>query len=263
MPECVTGMTPLWDVNVAVGRPMRRSAEGLAEPDALLHWMQQAPVDRATIWHYAQHDCAPDAGNALVAQWTSRLPQVTGCWTLMPSATKEVQGDLLDAMAAHRIVALRAFPLHHNYILDRTACGELLQAASDHSVPLLLSLQRGMGWGEVYALLREFPQLLLVLCDIGVWSPLRYLWPLMSRYPRVYAESSQLSLTMGALETTVQRYGAHRVLFGSGYPERYIEAALLDLLHADIREADRHCIAWDNACRLFGASGDMEDPTDG
>ncbi len=248
-------MTPIWDVNVAVGRPLRRSVDGFSDPNELQQWMGRVPIERVLIWHYAQYDCAPDAGNTMVTDWTCSCPQTAGCWTLMPSETNGDGMDLLESMAAHRMAALRAFPLHHNFMLNRVACGAWLDMAVERSIPLLLSLQRGVGWEEVYTLLSEFPGLTVVLCDIGVWSALRYLWPLMRQYPNVYVESSQLSLTMGALEETVRRYGMHRVLFGSGYPERYLEASLLDLLHADISDTSRQAIAWDNACRLFGQPG--------
>jgi len=44
-------------------------------------------------------------------------------------------------------------------------------------------------------------------------------------------------------------------VFGTGFPKRYSEAAMLQLTHADIGDDDRQAIAADNMLRLVkGAS---------
>ena len=89
----------------------------------------------------------------------------------------------------------------------------------------------------------EFPNLTCILCDIGIWGVDRYSWPLLEKYPNLYLETSLLSLENYGLEATVQRFGSDKLVFGSGFPERYPESAMLQLLHADISEYDKKKIA--------------------
>ncbi|MCX6992995.1 MAG: amidohydrolase family protein [Kiritimatiellaeota bacterium] len=147
-------------------------------------------------------------------------------------------------MQRDRIVALRAFPAHHNYLLNRVVFGKFLDEVTERRIPLLISLEKaGGGWSAIYELLAEFPNLTCVLCDIGDWNSDRYTWPLLETYPNVFLETNLLTREDGGIEETVARYGAGHLLFGSNFPERYLEAAALAILQADIPAADKKKIA--------------------
>jgi uncharacterized protein len=122
----------------------------------------------------------------------------------------------------------------------------------ERRVPLLLSLENGVTWPLVYQLLEAYPSLTCVLCDIGIWGVDRYTWPLLESFPNVYLETSLVALEDGGMEATVARYGAERLLFGSGFPVRYHESAILQLLHADISDEDKQKIASTNLERVLG-----------
>jgi predicted TIM-barrel fold metal-dependent hydrolase len=154
-------------------------------------------------------------------------------------------------MKRGHVVALRAFPDLHRFFLSRLVFGRWLEEIAERRIPLLLSLEKGISWQATYQLLEAYPVLTCVLCDIGIWGVDRYTWPLLENYPNVYVETSLLALEDGGMEATVARYGAERLLFGSGFPERYPESAILQLLHADISESDRQKIASGNLKRVL------------
>ena len=58
-------------------------------------------------------------------------------------------------------------------------------------------------------------------------------------------------LTHGPDGRRGQVYGASRLLFASGFPDNAGGAAMLTLARAEIADADRQAIAWDNLCRLL------------
>jgi predicted TIM-barrel fold metal-dependent hydrolase len=60
-----------------------------------------------------------------------------------------------------------------------------------------------------------------------------------------------VSLEAGGLEAAVRAYGAERIVFGTGFPYHTPHAAVLDLLHAEISEADKEKIASGNLCALL------------
>jgi predicted TIM-barrel fold metal-dependent hydrolase len=82
----------------------------------------------------------------------------------------------------------------------------------------------------------------------------RYTYPLLERYPNVHLTTDMLSITDGGVEGIVARFGARRLVFGTGFPRRYAEAAMLQLAQAEIPEADRRAIASANLQRLLTES---------
>jgi predicted TIM-barrel fold metal-dependent hydrolase len=105
----------------------------------------------------------------------------------------------------------------------------------------------------VAQLLRSFPDLIVVTGSQGS-NPLdRYAWPLIEKFPHLIFETSGY-LVDGGIEEFCQRYSASRLVFGSGYPDNSSGAAMLTLARAEISDAERHSIAWDNLSRLLEAA---------
>lgn len=213
-------------------------------------------IASALVWHIAQLDYDAASGNELVAHSIGGSDRLSGCWAILPPQTAEViRPDFFEQMARSGIRALRAFPERHRFLLNRTAFGGFLDELVERRIPLMLSemapSDAAVSWQAVYALLEQCPNLVCVLCDLGIWGADRYSWPLLERYEHVYLETSLLSMEAGGLEATVARFGCERLLFGSGFPARYPEAAMLSLMHADIGQADRETIAQTNLERVL------------
>jgi hypothetical protein len=240
-----------FDANVAVGLPRNAGLFSPVEtPDQLAAYLGDARLSGALIWHWAQKESHVASGNGLLQPYLEAADQVYPCWAVLPPVTAEptgLSGDVLDALPA----ALRLFPQEHRYLVRRPVWGDFLDAVSQRRVPVLLSLEHGASWDQAYDLLADFPDLTCVLCDVGVWSMDRYTYPLLDTYPNVALETGMLSITDGGVEGVVRRFGADRLVFGTGFPRRYAEAAVLQLTHADIDAADRQAIAADNMLRLL------------
>lgn len=243
-----------YDINLQLGRPSVRQYGAAATIDELFAALQGTGITRGVVWHIAQRDAGPDIGNALISQAIAGDERAAGCWTIVPPQTdvEVMTPDFFARMAAERIVALRAFPDAQRFQLGRATFGAFLDEVAQRRIPLLMSLQYGMEWPAIYQLLTEYPTLTLVLCELGLWGQDRQSWPLLERYPNVYLESSLVSLEAGGLEAAVRTWGAERILFGSGFPFHYAHAAVLDLLHANISDAEREKIAAGNLRTLLG-----------
>jgi hypothetical protein len=244
-------MLTFYDANVVVGRPRNESlAAPIATPADLGTYLTTTGISRALLWHWAQTDGHPEVGNAMLEPFRHAGQDVAVCWAILPPATGE-QGDLLSRMGAAGVAAVRLFPESHRYLMRRAAWGDLLDQLGDRRVPVILSLEAGCSYDQAYDLLADYPRLTCILCDTGTWSMDRYTYPLLDRYPNVRLETGMLSITDGGVEGVVRRFGAGRLVFGTGFPRRYAEAAMLQLTHADIAEADRQAIAAGNLRRLM------------
>jgi hypothetical protein len=242
----------LCDVNLYYGRPMRAVYDPACSAGELLERMDGYGISQALTYNVAERDVSPVTGNAMTSREIAGHERLWGCWTILPPQTREViQDDFFAQMKQQHIVALRAFPAMHNYLLLRAVFGKWLDEVSDRRIPLLLSLEHGVSWPVAYHLLEEYPRLTCVLCDIGIWGVDRYTWPLLEQYPNVHVETSLVALEDGGMEATVKHYGAERLLFGSNYPMRYPESAILQLLHADIADENKRKIGSLNFRRLM------------
>jgi len=243
-----------FDANVYIGRPMRTVLRPVRNSAELLAEMDRAGIEKSLVWHIAEHDAGPMDGNRLTSREISGQERMLGCWAILPPRTREViDRGFFRQMKQNRIAALRAFPHLHNFLLNRVTFGKFLDEVSERKIPLLLSVQsqRNVSWSEIYDLVKEFPKLTCIICDVGDWSPNRYTWPLLENYPNVYLETSGVSVVEGCLEDTAREFGAKRLVFGTSLPEKYPDAAMLQLIHADIPDADKKKIASGNLEKII------------
>jgi hypothetical protein len=247
-------MLTFCDANVVVGRPRNEALFApLAMPADLRAYLGSTGLAGALLWHWAQNDGHPEPANALLAPFREGIGNIALCWAILPPGTAE-QGDLLARLREARVGAVRLFPQSHRYLMKRVVWGNLLDELGERRVPVLLSLEVGCSYEQAYDLLADYPNLTCVLCDTGTWSMDRYTYPLLERYPNVHLTTDMLSITDGGVEGIVARFGARRLVFGTGFPRRYAEAAMLQLAQAEIPEADRRAIASANLQRLLTES---------
>ena len=246
-----------FDANVIVGKPQHETLfTPLATPEDLGHYLHSQNLCGALVWHWAQSEGHPSSGNQLVEPYADVSRKVFPCRALLPPATDEPTG-LPGGLSGLLPGAVRLFPESHRYLMNRVVWDDLLDELTENRVPVLLSTEHGTDWDQIYGLLRDYPELTCVICDIGTWSMDRYTYPLLKAYPNVHIETSMLSIEDGGVEEMVRRFGARRLVFGTGFPKRYAEASTLQLTHADIGDADKQAIAADNMLRLIrGKSND-------
>lgn len=242
-----------FDCNAFLGRPARQGIfPPLSTAEEFLAEMDFCGVDQALIWHIAQQDVSPQAGNALIASAIHDHPRLSGCWTILPNQAHEFLPfeAFLETMRLSRITALRTFPIDHHFMLNAVAMRSWLDPMTARRVPLFLSVERGANWDIVYHILSEFPHLVCVICDHGCWGEDRRFRPLLEQYPNVYVDTSNYLLD-GGIEAFVADYGPERLLFGSGFPELHFGGMMLAIKHARISEEAKISIAGKNLERIL------------
>ena len=79
--------------------------------------------------------------------------------------------------------------------------------------------------------------------------------------PNVVVDTSGGDPESGMVEAAVSRLGAYRVVYGSDAPIRHFGVTMNKVLGADIADADKHAILWDNALRILNLRGETGDPS--
>ncbi len=242
-----------FDINFCIGRSRTGTFKPASSREDLLHAMDALGIREALIWHIAQCEGAAPAGNRLVDDMTKDHPQLHACRALLPpQADEQEKAELFfKNMKNGGAAALRLFPGEHRFLPNRTVFGEFMDQVADRKIPVLLSIGRGINWPELYELLAQYPKLVCIICDTGIWGTDRYFRPLVETYENVYLETSLISLGDGVMEAFVRDYGPDKLLFGTGFPDRIPEAPMLQLLHADIKESEKEAVAAGNSRRLL------------
>lgn len=242
----------LFDCDAAYGRGAVSLPCEIESAADLLEELGHSGIAEALVWHRDAFERDFSTGNRRAAE-LAEFPRLHPMWSFVPTCCPEMPGAerFIAEMRSAGVRAVRAFPARNCFHLDPVSCGDLLDAFVAHAIPLFLPLPelRG-GWHDVYALLRGFPDLTLVLTQTGCWGEDRYFRPLMRRYPRFFITMDRLE-TAGQLKDLVDALGPEQLLFASGLPRNYPGAYVLSLVRAEISAHARAAIAHGNAERLL------------
>ena len=222
-------------------------------PDAaaLIRRMDDFGVARAVVWHRAMYELDPTAGNRkLVEEVAPYRDRLTPSPAILPAVTdREYAPNLFfDAMRACGARTVHAFPLTNRYILGGVAMGEQLALLCELKIPVYLTPKDG--FEPIYDVLREFPDLTVILYNIGWWPSARYVYPLLNRYKNVCFEVGDFGMLHG-YEDVCARFGSGRMLFGTNFPTNSMAGGQCCLELARISESDKENIAHGNLERLL------------
>jgi len=243
-----------FDANVWIGRLMNDKLNISITSEELVRKMESLEIKKAVVYHIYQRDLHPEIGNKVLIDEIANKPSLYGLLTILPSQMEETKNINFRELKMQKIIGFTFFPKRHNYLLNKITLGDFLSELEYRKFPIFLDLLSGFSvdYQDVYSLLNDFPNLVCILCNLGIWNSDRYTWPILDKFPNVYLESSFLSLYEGGVEETVKRFGGSRVVFGSGYPERYMEASMLQLIHSEIGEDEKEKIAHKNIEKIIG-----------
>ncbi|MBO5068697.1 MAG: amidohydrolase family protein [Clostridia bacterium] len=222
-----------------------------ANADELLKEMDRCGVDEACVYHQSVVDVAPTYGNEQLLSdpktYTGRLKAVLA---MLPSITdkEHTVEKLLEKMQKYNVFGLRAFPKADRYMLDRITCGDTLDMLTEKKVPLYLSPNND--WEHIFAVMKEFPKLTVIITNYGLWGSDRFFYPLVNAYKNVYVDTSDFQEVRG-IEAFVNKFGSERMLFGSNFPSDNIGGPMTTLIGAKISANDKENIAHANAERLW------------
>ncbi|MFE7130175.1 amidohydrolase family protein [Streptomyces sp. NPDC057638] len=218
---------------------VRTPDTALPDPAPLLHELDRLAIDTACVSHtHATHGDPRDA--------TAVPPLPAGRLVPVPVL---IPGPLGTGLPPPGTRLVRLTPAAHHWTLTgahaRALTGELTRRETAVLLPYDSATPDGL---DRFA--RAAPRLTTVLTGTGYRS-LRDLADLLDAHPHLRVETSTLAGHL-QVEWLVRRYGAGRVLFGTGAPETDAAGPRYQLATLDLPEADRDRIGGGNALRLLG-----------
>jgi predicted TIM-barrel fold metal-dependent hydrolase len=238
------------DCNVTVGRRSAPRPENDLSPGEILAELEYAGISAALAIHAHAREYDPRIGNERMSEVSARHPEFLPCYVLLPHHTREFPaGDaLLHYLEEGGARAVRLFPKEHSYCLGETWCGALFSTLAEAGVPVLLDVDQ-TDWPELDQVMAAHPRMNLLLLRVGYRID-RWIYPLLERYPGLRLEPSLYPLH-GGIEAAVERFGAERIVFGTGMPVWDAGAPVAQLRYARIGPENRRKIAVDNLRSLL------------
>jgi len=186
-------------------------------------------------------------GNDETKEVCSKDPRFIPALTVDPrpliSHDEEIEGGKLEGFKI-----LRLFPEYQGFTIRSSHVKRIAAKAMERDLPLMVPAREGME--SVLELLRESKGLRIILAGVG-YSEVAELLVAMEESPNLYVETRLLDSPDG-IGMLVGKFGADRLIFGSGSPLGYVGSSLNLIRHAPISEAEKGAILADNITRLIG-----------
>ena len=122
--------------------------------------------------------------NQAVFGFLQKLPHAERETHIRPDcSSKRILSLCADYFSGASISTLAA-----NYKMEEKDVLDVFSYLAEKRLPLYLSPRDG--WDDVFAVMRDFPRLTVILTDYGLWGSDRYVFPLVKNYKHFYIESS-------------------------------------------------------------------------
>lgn len=242
----------LFDASCWLGRPWETTFWQVADMDELVAGLHRFGIRRAIVAHTMclQHD--PDVGNrTLLAALSGRLGLVAAATLVPEMAATGGWNDCLRSLIRQGVRMARVFPAAHNFCLDDVCVGDMLAAAEQLRLPLMV-WQTQTNWNAVSAVCERHSQLRLIVegCGRKLFYDNRIYYSLLRRHANLMLETHNLVNYLG-LDDLVQQFGSTRFVFGSQFPHLDPSSAAALVTLGRMLPADRRTIACGNLERLL------------
>jgi hypothetical protein len=241
-----------FDCNCQIGRYGVKHPEAFTTADELVREMAYSGISEALVYHSMSKEYAPAVGNEMLLREIEGKP-LHPCWVAMPHHTGEMPppGEFLALMRAKGVRALRAFPVLHQFRLSDWCSGPWLEMVEANRIPLFLDMDQ-TNWEEAVVILKEHRGMNLILLRTSYRCD-RVLYPLFEKYPSLRIEAATYQVNYG-IEEVCKRFGARRLLFGSGLPFTEAGPSIAQIAYAEISDEEKAMIAGGNLREMLSWS---------
>jgi uncharacterized protein len=186
-------------------------------------------------------------------------PRLFGYLTLNPNYPDQSGQDLKRYMSSRAWIGARLDPDTSGQPLESVATDDLIQSYRRYVKPLVVHVSGESEVQHLGEVARAVPQMKIVVLHAGGDAWVDCL-ALAKKQLNLILEPCSGGTDRGKIEQAVELIGAHRVVFGSGYPRQAPGAALGAVADARIAEHDRAAVLSGTAMRLFGLTRATAEP---
>ncbi len=226
----------------------------LADRDGALRNLQRARLDGMVLASRRALSGDLEAGNAELKAALEGQESLYGWVSVNPADLEGSNGELRQHLNARNMLGMRLDARASGHGLYSDAALELCNGYRRYSKPALVIVRNEEDVFGLERLAREVATVKFIAGGAGgdAWQACGHV---AKRLVNIMVEPFTSGCHSGKVDALVGLLGAHRVLFGTGYPDQNPGAALGLLGDAAISEGEKQQILKSNATRLFGLGG--------
>jgi len=244
-----------FDLTCSFGIHNRSVPEPLRTVEGLLGEMKRYGIGRALICHAVAMEHSPELGNAMTAEASKGVRNLSPCWVFLPS---KVGGDperSVDRMLSSGSRVAKLLPQYYFFDIAEWCMGDTLDVLEEHRIPVVLDFfSPSFGddlvpWAEVVEVCLAHRDLPVIASEYRYRSN-RRMYQAMSRCDNLMLDLSGLWLYRG-VDSVCKEFGADRLLFGTRLPYRDPSSALGMVSYSTISGKEKAMVAGGNLERLI------------
>jgi predicted TIM-barrel fold metal-dependent hydrolase len=212
--------------------------------------MQARGVDAAVLLSAHARRADPAAGNRVLKAMLEQGQNLYGCLVTHVNRVEASMTAMRELMPGRKFVGMAVSGMRPDDFVQKIVADEIVNAYRRYSKPLFLFTPNENAVQAGLEIAKGYPMLKVVFLGMG-GADWRAAVAAAHAATNVYLETSGV-LDRAKLPAAVAALGAHRLLFGSGFPHVDTAAALGLIEDSDLSEEARRKILSDNARRLFG-----------
>lgn len=240
-----------FDCNCVMGRRVTMHPDTFFKTDELVNKMKSYGIEKAMVYHSIAREYDPMTGNRVLLEEIKNYPELMGVWVVLPhdDGGFPEPSELKGMMKENNIRAVRMFPGESSYSFSNWCCGDMFSMLEECRIPLMID-QRQVSWDQLQGVLSSHTELIVIITDVHCGSS-RNVYPLMKQYKHLHLETLGYKDVNG-IEDMCSRFGAQRLIFGSGAPFYSGGSAVGMLSYARISNEEKTMIAGGNLEKLLG-----------
>ena len=227
------GTIEFFDSNCRTRFGSEASEKSPPDYDALLAEMDRVGIGEALV--HTLSSARPDP--------RSRNPRLHISCVLTP-------GEPIPHLVSLGAKAVRFAPNRLHCQLTPRDCGTLLSELEAAHLPVFVDYESAhwthppANYDHIEQVCAAYPDLPVILCGVGIAAD-KHLYPLFERFSSFRIELSYYQVE-GGIEAICSRFGAERLLFGTGMLDMSPASAMTYVSYARISEHQKRLIAGDN-----------------
>lgn len=252
----------VFDAHCVLGRHLKLRGGGLHTTQDLLSEMDHYGISEALVIDSLSKENFPWDGNQRILTETKNQPRLYRGWSIVPSwfdETKQTSNQFYNSMVDNDVKAVFLYPNQYLFNLSDYCIDEIIEPLAAHNVPVFINPVEANGkggsdstdWDGVVALCKRWPTLPVIISEGRIRRSQRMLYRAFDACPNLHLELSAYWLHRG-IEYITEKWGSHRMVFGSGWPKYGQHMTLVNVTTAQISDADKKRVAGDNLRNLLG-----------
>lgn len=251
----------LFDAHCTIGRYLKLTEQGLYSSEDLLSEMDHYGISEALVVDSLSRENHPFDGNQRVLESTRSTDRLHAAWSVLPSLFEETgrtAEEFIREMEINDVRAIFLYPNQYLFNLSDWSIDFIMEIAASRQIPVFVNPVEANGrgssdstdWNGIVELCKRWPQLPIIISEGRIRRSQRMLYKAFDACPNLHLELSAYWLHRG-IEFITEKWGAHRLVFGSGWPKYGPHMTLTNLTTAQISNEDKILIAGDNLRNLL------------